>query len=121
MLELFAPKFEPGLDEEVDETNVENPRLTANIFSRWSFGYVTPLLKKGAKEYITDKDLPSLLKHDQAAELGQRLNAALTKRYLFSLTLCASVDRRPQEVPVLGTCYCIRTTFRVCVVSQDRA
>ena len=78
-LELFAPKFEPDLDE-IDETHVDNPLISANIFSRWSFGYMTPMLEKGAKEYITDKDLPSLLKQDQAAELGQRLNAALAKR-----------------------------------------
>jgi len=79
-LELLAPKFEPDLCGEIDETHVENPLISANIFSRWSFGYMTPLLKKGAKEYITDKDLPSLLKRDQAAELGQRLTAALAKR-----------------------------------------
>jgi ATP-binding cassette subfamily C (CFTR/MRP) protein 1 len=79
-LELLAPKFEPDLNEEVDETQVENPFISANIFSRWSFSYMTPLLKKGTKEYITDKDLPSLLKQDQAAELSQRLTAALAKR-----------------------------------------
>ena len=79
-LELFAPKFEPDLDGAIDETHVENPRLSANIFSRWSFSYMTPMLKKGAKEYITDKDLPSLKREDQAAELSQRLTAALAKR-----------------------------------------
>ena len=77
---MLAPKFEPDLDEEFDETHVENPFTSANVFSRWSFGYMTPMLEKGAKEYITDKDLPSLLKQDQAAELGQKLTAALTKR-----------------------------------------
>ena len=79
-LELFAPKFELDLDEDFDETHVENPVISANVFSKWSFGYMTPLLKKGAKEYITEKDLPSLLKQDQAAELGDRLTAALAKR-----------------------------------------
>jgi len=79
-LELFAPKFEPDLDGEMDEAHVENPLLSANIFSRWSFSYMTPMLKKGNKEYITDKDLPSLLKQDQATELSQRLTAALTKK-----------------------------------------
>ena len=79
-LELLAPKFEPDLAGGMDEVHVENPLLSANIFSRWSFGYMTPMLKKGNKEYIADKDLPSLLKQDQAAELGQRLNVALAKR-----------------------------------------
>jgi len=79
-LELLAPKFEPDLCEEIDETHVENPLISANIFSRWSFGYMTPLLRRGKKEYITDKDLPSLLKQDQATELAQKLTAALAKR-----------------------------------------
>ena len=80
-LELLAPKFEADLGEEIDETYVDNPITSANIFSRWSFSYMTPLLKKGSKEYITDKDLPSLLKQDQATELSQKLGAALAKRY----------------------------------------
>ena len=79
-LELLAPKFEADLSGEIDETYVDNPLVSANIFSRWSFSYMTPMLEKGAKDYITDKDLPSLLKQDQAAELGQRLTAALAKR-----------------------------------------
>ena len=79
-LELIAPKFGPDLGRDVDETDVENPLLSANVFSRWSFSYMTPLLEKGAKEYITDKDLPSLLKQDQAAELSQKLTAGLAKR-----------------------------------------
>ena len=79
-LELFSPKFQPDLDEEIDEADVENPFVSANIFSRWSFGYMTPMLEKGTKEYITDKDLPSLLEQDRAAQLGQRLTAALSKR-----------------------------------------
>ena len=78
--ELIAPKSEPDLDEDFDKTYVENPVVSANIFSRWSFDYMTPLLKKGAQEYITDKDLPSLLKQDQAAELSQQLNTALAKK-----------------------------------------
>jgi ATP-binding cassette subfamily C (CFTR/MRP) protein 1 len=79
-LELHAPKFEPGSNEAIGKTHVENPLISANIFGRWSFGYMTPMLKKGAREYITDKDLPSLFKQDQAAELCQSLNAALAKR-----------------------------------------
>lgn len=80
VLELFAPKFEPGFDEEIDETDIENPIISANIFTRWSFSYMTPMLEKGSKDYITDKDLPSLLKQDRAAQLGRRLTVALAKR-----------------------------------------
>ena len=75
-LELLAPKFEPDSDESIGKTHVENPLISANIFSRWLFGYVTPILKKGAKEYITDKDLPSLIKPPNWVWL----DAALAKR-----------------------------------------
>lgn len=77
--ELVAPKFELHIGEEI-EAHAENPFLSAHIFSRWTFGYITPMLKKGSKKYITDRDLPSLLKQDRATELGQRLAAALAKR-----------------------------------------
>ena len=79
-LELIAPEFGPDLGRDVDETDVANPLLSANVSSRWSFSHMTPMLEKGSKEYITDKDLPSLLKQDQAAELSQKLTAALAKR-----------------------------------------
>ncbi|KAF9779193.1 metal resistance protein YCF1 [Thelephora terrestris] len=92
-LELIAPKFELDIDDEVDETHVENPVISANIFSRWSFGYMTPTLKKGAKDYITDKDLPSLLKEDQAAELGQKLTDALAKRKSLYLGLAVAYGK----------------------------
>lgn len=78
--ELVAPEFKPHIGEETGDAHVENPILSANIFSRWTFGYMTPMLKKGSKKFITDRDLPSLLKQDQATELGQRLTAALAKR-----------------------------------------
>jgi ATP-binding cassette subfamily C (CFTR/MRP) protein 1 len=57
-LELLAPKFEPDLDEEIDETHVENPLISANIFSRWSFGYMTPMLKKGPKSTSPTRTYP---------------------------------------------------------------
>lgn len=80
VFELVAPKFEQHIGEEVDEAHVENPILSANIFSRWTFSYMTPMLKKGSKKHIADRDLPSLPEQDRATELGQRLTAALAKR-----------------------------------------
>jgi hypothetical protein len=85
---------------------------------------MTPMLKKGAKEYITNKDLPSLLKQDQAAELGQRLTAALAKRWSCLPRRClvsSFVDPPSQEIPILGTCHRLRAAFRFRSVSQARA
>lgn len=81
-LELVAPKFESiDADEEtLDEGHVVNPIETANIFSKWTFMYMTPLLKKGASTIINDQDLPSLVKDDQAIQLAQKLESGMAKQ-----------------------------------------
>jgi ATP-binding cassette, subfamily C (CFTR/MRP), member 1 len=84
-LELIAPKFEFSIDDdnEFDEGHVPNPILTANIFSKWFFSYMTPLMKKGTSTTITDADLPSLVKSDRAIELANRLKNAMLNQYVF--------------------------------------
>ena len=57
----------------------ENPLVTANIFSRWTFSWMTPLMKKGALEFITENDLPSLLPKDESAKLSEDLQRAIDK------------------------------------------
>lgn len=37
-------------------------------------------MKKGATQYITEDDLPSLLKHDESENLGKDLQNALVKQ-----------------------------------------
>jgi len=65
--------------EQMDVAMHENPVATANIFSIWSFGWMTPLMKKGASEYITENDLPDLLPKDGATKLGDDLKQTLDK------------------------------------------
>jgi len=55
-------------------------RSHANIFSIWSFGWMSPLLQKGVKEYITEADLPDLEPEDHATPLGEKLEKAYIKR-----------------------------------------
>ncbi|KAH9175036.1 ABC transporter transmembrane region-domain-containing protein [Lactarius sanguifluus] len=57
--------------------NPESPLLTANIFGVWTFGWLTPLIKKGARQFITEDDLPELVPEDEASKLGQSLQHAL--------------------------------------------
>ncbi|KAJ7043446.1 P-loop containing nucleoside triphosphate hydrolase protein [Mycena alexandri] len=84
-LECVGPEI--GLPEDEKSTQ-ENPILTANIFSRWSFGWMTGLMEKGARQFITEDDLPSLLPSDESENLGSRLEKYLLKygvwRSLFS-------------------------------------
>jgi ATP-binding cassette subfamily C (CFTR/MRP) protein 1 len=59
----------------------ENPILTANVYSRWLFVYMTPLMAKGAREYITERDLPPLVNEDESAKLGEDLRKARSMQY----------------------------------------
>ncbi|KAN0098013.1 P-loop containing nucleoside triphosphate hydrolase protein [Tylopilus felleus] len=61
------------------DTSTENPSITANIFSIWSFAWLTPLLRKGSQVVITEDDLPALVPGDESANLGDDLQRALEK------------------------------------------
>jgi len=77
----------------LDKTYSENPVLTASIYSVWVrpsskrllsslfffqlFSWMTPLMKKGATQFITEEDLPPLTKSDESAKLGEDLKNAL--------------------------------------------
>jgi ATP-binding cassette subfamily C (CFTR/MRP) protein 1 len=54
--------------------------LTANIFSIWSFGWLTPLLRKGSQVVVTEDDLPALAPRDESANLGSDLQCAIEKQ-----------------------------------------
>ena len=73
----FSPEDKPPTP---DKGHIESPLLTANIFSVWTFSWMSDLMKKGAKAYITEDDLPSLVPKDEAANLGRKLQSALHKQ-----------------------------------------
>ncbi|KAG7444271.1 metal resistance protein YCF1 [Guyanagaster necrorhizus] len=82
LLECVGPEW--GSDERiVDGLHAENPVITANIFGRWFFSWMTPLMKKGASQYISENDLPSLRPEDDSERLGQILHDALQKHSLW--------------------------------------
>jgi ATP-binding cassette, subfamily C (CFTR/MRP), member 1 len=78
-LECLGPEFRAEPDDK-PRSNPESPLLTANIFSVWSFGWLTPLMKKGARQFINEDDLPELLPADEAANLGQKLQRSMKKQ-----------------------------------------
>lgn len=63
-----------------EKGHVEHPIITANVFSIWSFSWMSSLMKKGASKYITEEDLPSLVPHDESGRLGEDLQKALNKQ-----------------------------------------
>ena len=72
-LECFSPDDSPASVE-------EHPTIRANIYSKWSFAWLTPLLNKGAKTFIIEDDLPSLAPNDESERLGDRLERSLQKQ-----------------------------------------
>ncbi|ORY80748.1 P-loop containing nucleoside triphosphate hydrolase protein, partial [Leucosporidium creatinivorum] len=61
-------------------TQLECPRLRANIFSRLTFSWLTPMMKAGYTKYLTEEDLWALPPDDTAHALGHRLEEAWNKR-----------------------------------------
>nr|UYV50462.1 YCF1 [Agaricus brasiliensis] len=88
LLECIGPEYhcEPQLGE---KTTQESPVLTANIFSIWAFSWMTPLMKKGVKQYITEQDLPALVPSDESHKLGDDLEKALSKHALWKALFIA--------------------------------
>ncbi|KAJ7281673.1 multidrug resistance-associated ABC transporter [Mycena rebaudengoi] len=76
LLECVSPEI--GAPEN-EKSAHENPVLTANLFSRWTFGWMTTLMSKGASQFITEDDLPSLIPSDESENLGHRLEKYLGK------------------------------------------
>ncbi|KAJ7583390.1 ABC transporter type 1, transmembrane domain-containing protein [Mycena floridula] len=79
LLECIGPEVDQQRDSE--KVFMENPMITANIFSICTFAWMTPLLRKGAKTFIVEDDLPSLRPEDESEHLGKRLEAALAKKH----------------------------------------
>ncbi|KAG1776029.1 P-loop containing nucleoside triphosphate hydrolase protein [Suillus placidus] len=82
-LECISP------DDSVKD-NTESPVVTANAYSIWSFAWLTPLMQKGSKEFITENDLPALLPRDESENLGNDLQSALEKHSSVWLALFLS-------------------------------
>ncbi|KAG2112527.1 P-loop containing nucleoside triphosphate hydrolase protein [Suillus clintonianus] len=82
-LECISP------DDSVKD-NSESPVVTANVYSIWSFSWLTSLMKKGSKEIITENDLPALLPRDESENLGNDLQSALDKHSSFWVALFLS-------------------------------
>ncbi|XP_006462121.1 hypothetical protein AGABI2DRAFT_151707 [Agaricus bisporus var. bisporus H97] len=88
LLECVGPEY--GAESQLGEKMTqESPILTANIFSIWAFGWMTPLMKKGVKQYISEQDLPALVPSDESRHLSDDLEKALSKHALWKALFIA--------------------------------
>ncbi|KAH9445382.1 hypothetical protein Pst134EA_031302 [Puccinia striiformis f. sp. tritici] len=66
----------PQDDQADDSANsrLESPLIYANVFSRLTFGWMTPMMKLGKSQHLTEDDLWPLPRADQADALTNRLH-----------------------------------------------
>lgn len=88
-VEYLGPEIGQAISLDEAEVIREHPSITANVFSIWTFGWMTPLMKRGATQFITETDLPSLPPKEEVSNLGNRLNAALEKHTLWKALFAA--------------------------------
>ena len=78
VVECLSPDIkDSAIQLDMLENIKESPLATANIYSRWTFGWITPLMKLGVSKYVTEDDLDNLLTGDTSAQLGHELNIAM--------------------------------------------
>ncbi|PSR91457.1 ABC transporter C family member 10 like [Actinidia chinensis var. chinensis] len=79
---LYAPlqDEEADTDSEVDMDDSVTPFAEAGFFSRMSFWWLNPLLKKSKEEILMDKDIPKLRKVDRAETCYSMFTKELSKR-----------------------------------------
>lgn len=86
LLECQSPEIKDGAIN-LDSLSKESPLAYANIYSRWFFAWITPLMKKGVKKFITEDDLDELLQSDTSAELGRKLESSRKKQSVDFISL----------------------------------
>ncbi|PFH45503.1 hypothetical protein AMATHDRAFT_82867 [Amanita thiersii Skay4041] len=74
---------------DTNKIQAEIPIMTANIYNRWSFSWLTPLMKKGAVKIVTENDLPPLRSCDESEYLGHQLENNLQRHSLWKALFIA--------------------------------
>ncbi|QRV89229.1 ABC transporter transmembrane region [Ceratobasidium sp. AG-Ba] len=72
-LECFCPD-RTKIDPDAEPEEKELPYERANVYSRLTFGWMTPLMKLGYSRFITEKDMSALSPGDTAHSLSDKLS-----------------------------------------------
>ncbi|KAI0024968.1 P-loop containing nucleoside triphosphate hydrolase protein [Xylariomycetidae sp. FL0641] len=76
LFEWLWPKRPSAYEALVDDGGEECPVEYATIFSRLTFSWMTPLMKFGYKQFLTEEDLWGLARSDTTATTGTQFNKA---------------------------------------------
>lgn len=87
-LEYVGPERTSDLKSKVAGGPKDSEIVIANVYQRWTFSWLTSLMRKGAKTYVTEDDLPALVPADEAARLGDVLKQKLAKQCVVISLVC---------------------------------
>ncbi|GAW21801.1 hypothetical protein ANO14919_113260 [Xylariales sp. No.14919] len=76
LFEWLWPKRASAYDVLIDEDGVECPVEYATIFSRLTFSWMTPMMKFGYKQFLTEEDLWGLSRDTTTRGTGDRFDRA---------------------------------------------
>jgi hypothetical protein len=76
LFEWLWPKRASAYEALIDEDGVECPVEYASVFSRLTFSWMTPMMKYGYKQYVTEEDLWGLSPDDTTRTTGSRFDNA---------------------------------------------
>lgn len=75
-VEWLWPKKTSAYEALIDEEGEECPVEYATIFSRLTFSWMTPMMKHGYKQYLTEEDLWGLAPSDKTSATGDNFEKA---------------------------------------------
>ncbi|KAI1866951.1 hypothetical protein JX265_007527 [Neoarthrinium moseri] len=76
LFEWLWPKRASAYEALVDDEGIECPAEYATIFSRLAFSWMTPMMRYGYKEYLTEEDLWGLGPNDKSSTTGEQFDKA---------------------------------------------
>ncbi|ETS76383.1 hypothetical protein PFICI_11770 [Pestalotiopsis fici W106-1] len=76
VFEWFWPKTASAYEALVDDDGAECPAEYATVFSRLTFSWMTPMMKFGYKNYLTEEDLWGLAPSDKTSTTGSQFDNA---------------------------------------------
>ncbi|KAH7041035.1 P-loop containing nucleoside triphosphate hydrolase protein [Microdochium trichocladiopsis] len=74
LMEWLLPKKTSAYEAVVDESGEECPEEYATVFSKLTYSWITPLMKLGYKQYLTEDDLWGLSTTDKVANTGAKFD-----------------------------------------------
>lgn len=109
LLEWLWPKRAGAYDVLVDDEGEECPAEYATVFSKLTFSWMTPMMKQGYKQFLTEEDLWGLQQSDKTSTTGDKFDEA----WQYELEHRKNPSLWRVMFKAYGTPYLLATVFKV--------